>query len=494
VSVSKNIWYVSISTIIPAIFTFLFWFVTAKMYGAEAVGIASSLASLVIIITTINVLDMHLGMKRPLGIAFSSGDIGRFKQILTSTLVLVSIIVVSSIVLIVIPDLKILEMLSIDRQYTWIVVAMIFAQPFQYIFAEALIAALQSRSLVMPFLLGSLSRFPILLGVSYLFNAPTVVTTIAYSSTIFISSAFFAIYSIKIFRGSQVRATENIYSNIKHILSASLSSWIPNTLHIFGYLFGIITVFSVVGASEGGKLYIVMATFLIILFIVSGITRVTHSLVAGMDNDKQRTTYLSYSVELAFLFTMPLAMPLLFFADSFLGLMGKEFSSAASAMSIFIVSLPMVIISEIVYYFVYGRGDQKSVLFLGLTGNIPRIVLYFLLPPILGTNGAALAYLVGSVSEFVLSVKVGNKHSFSMQFKKYITLTTIPLTIGFLTWLVNINFVISAAIIFMGSFLLYIKIHMFTDTELHNLVYAGLPESIANKIYPLASKIMHKIS
>jgi hypothetical protein len=152
-----------------------------------------------------------------------------------------------------------------------------------------------------------------------------------------------------------------------------------------------------------------------------------------------------------------------------------------------------VIISEIVYYFVYGRGDQKSVLFLGLTGNIPRIVLYFLLSPILGTNGAALAYLVGSVTEFVLSVKVGKKHSFSMQFRKYIILTTIPLTIGFLTWLVNINFVICTIIIFIGSFLLYIKLHMFTDTELHNLVYAGLPESIANKIYPVASKIMHKI-
>jgi O-antigen/teichoic acid export membrane protein len=432
-------------------------------------------------------------MKRSLGIAISSGDIGRFKQILTSTIVFVSIIVIISIVLIVIPNLGILEMLRIDRQYTWIVIAMIVAQPFQFIFAEVLVSARRSKYLVMPFLLGSLSRFPILFGVSYLFETPTMETIIAYSSTIFISSAFFAVYSIKIFRGSKVRATEKIYSNIKHILNASLSSWIPNTLNIFGYLFGIITVFSSVGAAEGGKLYIVMGIFIIILFIVTGINRVTHSLVAGIDKDKQQTTYLSYSIDLAFIFTMPIATPLLFFGNEFLGLMSKEFSSAAIAMSIFMVSLPMVIISEMVYYFVYGRGDQKSVLFLGLTGNIPRVLLYFLLSPILGSNGAALAFLVGSVTQFVLSINVGNKHSISMQFRKYIILTTIPLTIGFLTWLVNINFVISTIIIFIGSFIFYIKLHMFTDTELHNLTYAVLPENIAKKIYPIASKVMQKI-
>jgi O-antigen/teichoic acid export membrane protein len=493
VSVGKNIWYTSISTLIPSTFAYLFWFVTAKMYGAETIGVASTIASLVIIIATINVLDMHLGMKRSLGIAISSGDIGRFKQILTSTVVFVSIIVIISMVLIVIPNLKILEMLRIDRQYTWILIAMILAQAFQYIFIEALISALRSKNLVMPLLLGSLSRFPILFGVAYLFNTSTMETIIAFSSTVFISTAFFAIYSIKIFRGSQVRATENLCSNIMHILRVSVSSWIPNILYIFGYLFGIITVFSVVGAAEGGKLYIVMGTFIIILFIVNSINKVTHSLVAGLNNNEQQTTYLSYSMKVAFIFTMPLAMPLLFFANNFLGIVNKEFSSAASAMSIFMISLPMVIISEMVYYFVYGRGDQKSVLFLGLTGNIPRVVLYFFLSPILGINGAALAFLVGSVTQFVLSVKVGNKHSISMQFRKYIILTTIPLTIGFLTWLVNINFVISTIIIFIGSFLLYIRLHMFTDTELHNLIYAGLPASQANKVYPIASKVMQKI-
>jgi O-antigen/teichoic acid export membrane protein len=494
VSVSKNIWYTSISTLVPSILGFLFWFVTAKFYGAESVGVASSIASLVLIISTINVLDMHLGMKRSLGIAISSGDIGRFKQILTSTVVFVSIIVIISMVLIVIPNLRILEMLGIDRQYTWIVIVMLLAQPFQFIFAEALVSALRSKNLVMPFLLGSLSRFPILFGLSHLFNTPAMETIIAYSSSIFISSASLAIYSIKIFRGSQVRAVGNIYSNIKHILNVSLSSWIPNTLNVFGYLFGILTVFSVVGAAEGGKIYIVMTIFLFILFIVTGINRVTHSLVAGIDKDKQQTIYLSYSMEIAFIFTMPIATPLLFFAGNFLGLISKEFSSASTAMSIFMVSIPMVIISEMVYYFVYGRGDQRSVLFLGLTGNIPRVVLYFLLPPLLGTNGAALAYLAGSVTEFILSIIVGNKHSISMQFRKYITLSSIPLTIGFLTWLVNINYLMSTIIVFIGSFLLYIRLHMFTDTELRNLIYTGLPESIAKKIYPTASKIMQKIN
>src|SRR5205823_6232010 len=112
------------SIIVPSIFTYLFWFVTAKIIGAETVGIASAISSLVIIISTIDGLDMSLGMKRSLGLAISSGDIGRFKQILVSTVVFVSIIAAISAVLIVIPNLQILEILKIDRQYVWIILAM----------------------------------------------------------------------------------------------------------------------------------------------------------------------------------------------------------------------------------------------------------------------------------------------------------------------------------------------------------------------------------
>src|SRR5919197_3337586 len=105
-STRKNIWYASISNIIPAIFTYLFWFVTAKLVGAEAIGVASSVAALIDIIATIAVVDMSLGMKRPIGIAISSGDLGKFKQLLRSRILFVGSIAVISVILVALPSLR----------------------------------------------------------------------------------------------------------------------------------------------------------------------------------------------------------------------------------------------------------------------------------------------------------------------------------------------------------------------------------------------------
>jgi hypothetical protein len=81
-----------------------------------------------------------------------------------------------------------------------------------------------------------------------------------------------------------------------------------------------------------------------------------------------------------------------------------------------------------------------------------------------------------------------------MEFKKYIIITLIPFSIGCIAYLINIHFVISSFIIFFGSFAMYIKLKIFTKSELRDVVYAGLPYNIAQKIYPLASKIIDKIS
>lgn len=492
-SVGKNIWYTSISNLIPSIFTYIFWFITAKVVGPQAIGLASAIAAFTLIVATVDVLDTSLGMKRYLGIAISSGNIGKFNQILASTIVIVSIMIIISAVLIALPSLRILEMAGIDRHYVWIVIAMIPSYAFQFVFSEALIAAIQSKRLVMPLVIGSLVRFPLLFGAIYLFNAPAIGTVIAYSSMLFISTAFYSIYLAKILRSSS-RAIENIAANTRLVLSAGLASWIPHMMNVLGSQLGIITVFTLEGSAEGGKFYLPMAILTITFFIVQGITRVSHPLIAGMESKERRTSFLAYSIKIAFILTMPIASPLLFFASNFLNLMGREFGSAGVTLSIFMISVPTEIVNEIIYYFVYGRGDTKTLLYLGLAGNVPRIILYYLMVPIFGPAGGALAYLVGSVIQFVSSVEVGNKHSLVMEYRKYGILTAIPMLIGFVMWLADIHFMVSTVIIFFGSILAYIKLRLFTDTDLYNILYTGLSKRTAEKIYPRLSKLIQRIS
>jgi O-antigen/teichoic acid export membrane protein len=489
---SKNIWYGSISIIIPSIFTYIFWFLTAKIAGPETVGIASSIASLVIIIATIDGLDMSLGMKRMLAIAISSKDFYKSKQILVSTVVFVCIVAVISSILVAIPSLGILEIIGIDRQYTWIIIAMIFAQSLQYIFMEAIIAALKSKTLVIPFLVGSVARFPIFFGIYFLFNDFTYATIIAFSSLLFITSISFGIYLTRMVR-SPKWSIQGSLSIVKGILAAGLSSWIPHTANVAGYWLGVIAVFSSEGSAEGGKFYISIGIFTITLFILTGITKVIHALVASVNKKEEQSAFLLYYMKIAFVFSLPIATPLLFFSANFLGLMGEGFSSASETLSIFVISLPILIVSEMIYYFVYGLGDHRAVLYLGLVGNVPRIILYFVLSPIIGINGAAVSFLIGSVIQFFASIKVRNVYNIPLHFREYVTITSIPIIVGALLWTAHINFVISTIIIIVGSLLLYAKLALFTTEELRDIMYAILPQSIAERTYPVALKMMKKI-
>jgi O-antigen/teichoic acid export membrane protein len=493
-NISKNILFTSISNVLPSIFTFVFWLVTARIAGAEAIGLVSAIASFTIIVASIDVLDMSLGMKRQLGIAISLGDFGRFKQILSSTIIFVAMMVVFSTVLLLIPNLRILEAINIDRQYIWIIIPMIAAWAFQHVFSEALVAALQSKKLIIPMLLGVLSRFPILIVAIYLFNAPGIETLLAYSSFLFISTTIYSVYIIEIFRKTSVRAIQNFRSNIKLVLSAGLASWIPHMISILGSQLAIISVFSIEGAVEGGKFYLPMAIYTLTLFIVVGINRVSHPLIAGMGAIKQQTDFLAYNMKVAFMFTMPIAASLLFFPSEFLGFMGNEFSSEASTLSIFMVSVPFSIISEMVYYFMYGRGKNKTVLRLGLASNVPRIILYFLMVPLFGSTGAALAYLVGTLASFVLSTRIIRDLSLIRNYQNYMVLTAIPLAIGLATWSIDLQYVISTIIILFGSLLAFIRLGLFRSTELRNILYTGLPKKTAEKVYPRLSKIMDRIS
>jgi O-antigen/teichoic acid export membrane protein len=465
------------------------------MVGVEAIGIASSITAFVDILSIIIIFDMSLGMKRPLGISVSSGNYGRFKQVLGTTVILVSSSVIISTVLLLLPSLNLLGKIGFDPEYFWVIIVMLPFVAFRYVFSEALIAALRSGELIRPFLYGSIIRFPIFFIVAYLFAAPIFGTIIGYFSMIVMTSICFALSSIEIFRGrSHVSTFEKLSSTAKTVLTGSLASWIPHVLNILGIQLGILTTLSIAGAVEAGKFYLPMGIFTVALFIVMGISKVTHSLVSSITTIEKQAEFLSYTMKVAFLFTMPVATPLLFYSYDYLGIIGPEFSTAASVLSILMISLPMVIISEIVYYFIYGKGDHKVVLYLGLGGNMPRIILYFVLPPLLGINGTATAWLIGSIVQMVFTVYYMNTQHLTLQYKSYAVMTIIPLFVGVVTLVVNLNFLISTAVIIIASLLLYVKIHLLDNKDVYNMLYAALPRKRAEQIFPYTSKLIKFIA
>jgi O-antigen/teichoic acid export membrane protein len=320
--------------------------VTARIAGPEIIGIASTVTSIVILISGFLMLDVYLGMKRQLGIAFANNDLNYFKVVLFASILFVTFTLVVTLLILSVPDFRIMELMGIDRDYIWIFMLIIPAYSFNTLFAEAFITMLKSKTLIHPMLIGTMARFPILLVFIYILGYPAIGTILAYFSLFIISTLSYGLELYRNLRPYSFNFRALLAAQFG-IISAGLASWVPHIINILGSQLSLITVFTIAGASEAGKFYLPMSIFTLTLFIVSGITRVIHPLLSGMNSEEQKNNLVRYSSKIAFMLTLPLAASFFLFSENFLGILGTDYVSGSLALSILMAGVRAAIITEL---------------------------------------------------------------------------------------------------------------------------------------------------
>lgn len=490
-NVGKNIWFTSIHRFIPAVTTFIFWFVAAKITGPEILGVVSTFNSLLILISGFLMFDIFLGMKRYLGISQSSENFSKSKEIFVSSIIFTISSLVFFLIFLYLPYFNIIDYIGIDNEYHWLFLILLPLYCFYILFSETLITLLKSKSLLYPVLFGSILRFPLLILFIFVIYFPSIGSIIAYFSMFFVGTFCYGYELHKYLKKYYFSWNESL-KYVKVIFKSGFTSWLPHIISILGSQLSLITVFAVAGASEAGKFYLPMAIFTLTLFIVNSITRVSHPIVAGMASEKQNS-FIIYSIKIAFLITIPICVVFLLFPSDFLGLIGKEYESATTALIIFMLCVPFSIITEIIYYYVYAKGEHKLLLVLGLTGNLPRVLLYFLLVPLLGLNGSAIAYVVGTCVQMMLSIKLAKSYSMKLEYKIYGLATLIPIFIGSPFVLFDVNFVVSIIVIIFITIIAYIKLGYIRKKEMRLLIYSVLSKNQADGAYKLVNRIFDRL-
>jgi O-antigen/teichoic acid export membrane protein len=191
---------------------------------------------------------------------------------------------------------------------------------------------------------------------------------------------------------------------------------------------------------------------------------------------------------------MPVSVGFLLFPGDFLGIIGNEYPSASTALAIFMISLPFSILTEIIYYYAYAKGDNRSLLLLGLSGNLPRVFLYFLLVPVLGLNGSAIAYAIGTGIQMIFSVKLAKSYSMKLEPKFYIIVSLIPIIIGIPFVILDLNFIGSIIAILLITMVLYIKLSYIKKKEIHLVIYSIFSKNQADRLYHLINRIYDRIN
>lgn len=468
-SVQQNMLSLYISGIIPSGLTFVFWILVANSLGPETIGIVIAVTSFAFILNTIAGFDFAIGMRRFLGQAYAEKNWLRFKQIFSISFTFTTLTSTGIFLIAINPFVDFLSMIGIERQFIVIIGFIILGNTVINTTAGALTSALKSQRIVLPTIISSFLRFPILLIPVYFVGFSELLVAYAYSVYFPILGIFTILIVWKLLRIVKGQIFENVFEKIKELFIGSFPSWLPNVATVLGTQLGILTIFSIKGGEEAGLFYITFAIFSVVILVPGAINTVSHPFLSGLKELNQQSDFLRKTMKINFLVTIPLAAVILFYSDSILFLIGEQFVVAVETLVILVLSVPLVIVSEGIRYLIYARGSYKKTLYLGFSSNIIRIILYFVLVPENGANGAAIAFVAGYIVHVILAITFAEQISVRLQYAKYIVISVIPLGIGILLEILGFP-VWGVIILLITTIIVYLKSKLLNESDIESFL------------------------
>lgn len=473
-SIGKNVFYIYIASILASGSTFIFWIIASNFTNSEVIGKVATVASFCMVLGVLSNFDLAIGMKRFLGKAVAEKDWLKFKQI-SSISTLFGFSTSIGILLIVLnPFVDILGMIGIEKQFIPVIIMIVLGNDLLHMFIGTLVSAMKSKSIILPSWIGTLSRFPLLLFLLFMVEKSELNVALAYSSFYLISGILLFVTIMGFYKKISGTYFYNVKNNLKLVIHGSLPRWIPQIITTLGAQISILIIFVVKGPSESGLFYIPFGIFMVLFLVSSAINQVSHPVLSGMENAESRRDYLKRTLKLAFLGSIPLAAIIFFYSREVLSIFGPEYVASNEILVILILSFPAMILVEGVYYLFYARGYYKNVLFLGLLGNIPRIILYIILVPSYGGVGAAIAFIVGTFLQLILTIILVEKMNIRLQYLTFLAISIIPFVIGYSLQILNIE-LLGIVILLLLSFAIYIKLKILNEDDILSFLKVFLP-------------------
>ena len=237
------------------------------------------------------------------------------------------------------------------------------------------------------------------------------------------------------------------------------------SIGILGTKLNILLIFTAHGSSESGLFYVPYLIFYGLMMFISSISQIIHPVLSGLKDPRKDIDALRTTLKLGFLTTIPLSSIVFFHAEEILSIFNPELIPANEILLILIVSFPLMVFGDLVYYLFYARGKYDYIFYIGLAANIPRVLFYFLLIPDFGNIGAAWAFTIGSIFQITITLLLLRKSNISLSYHHYISITLIPYAIGFLSSQMNIE-LWSVLIIFIVSYVLFLKLKLFNENDI----------------------------
>jgi len=370
----------------------IFWLVISKLTSSSELGLAVTVYSLVILVTTLT----QLGLEYPL---LKKSNIQR-SQILGTSFMIELLITLASIPFVYIV-INTLYDESVE-QFTWISIGLLIIISLEFVFRFGLLGISNSKIVLIIDLVGvgiklstgfimvsmSLGTLGILLA--YLFEGLFVIFTSLY----FVKKSFS-------FRMGNIGYFKEI---IKDALVNTPAKWSKMVIVILSVV--LLAIFNI-SSSEVGIFYVA----LMITIVVAGFASSMAYMVIPSSTTLKKDLS-SSSLRLSLSLTAPIVVTLLVAPRSILSLIGPEYESAVAVLVILAMAIiPSAITANLISK-LNNLDKSRLLVFSGLLQIGTFFISFFVLVPIYGTIGAAISILVAYLSSSIFLIILSGHGSF----------------------------------------------------------------------------------
>jgi len=485
-TVGRGAAYIYIETIASIISGYVFWIIMSKITTTETIGISSTVVSFAAIVAVIANIGIPTGIQRFIGKSFSENNLDDVKGFVITSLILVCMGIVTCGGLILIIQSWLPGTFGFDYGLVIISILLIGAAVISMLFRSIVISTFNTKSL--PLIIITSSIFKLLLSIILvLMGTGAIGLTLGLAFNHILSSVLLGIVvGTKVLKSTRINYLSiNFVQKSKKLLVSSVVFWFPFLITTIGSQLGTLVVFGSQGSNQAG-------VYFLALTIVTGLTNVMNSLftialpaLSGLKDYRKRFAW--QTIRLSAIILLPFSCSLLFYSEDIMKLLGQDYVQGASSLEVLLLSmLPMAILSGI-NALVYSYGNYRQVLLIGLAMSIPRTVLYFVLVPVYGGLGAAIAYTLGTIVGCIISIVIAKKIGMLLFWKDLTLIFIIPTTIAFTLSYLQFNFVIGILTTIVISYVILLKIRIVTRIDVRDSLDI-LPQRFSSQIIKLINK------
>ena len=385
----------------------IYWLIISKLTTASEIGIAITVYSLVILVTSIT----HLGIEYPL----LKKSVIPGSKILGTSLTIELVLILGSIPIVFIAINTVYD--ESISQFTWILITLLILITIENVLRFALLGISNSRIVLIIDLIAQGIKLPVGFLLVYLSFGALGMLLAYLLEGIFIVCA--SLYFVKKSFSFQLGDSKFFKETIKDALintPAKLSKMIIVTLSI------VLLSFMNVSSSEIGIFYIALMITVVATSFASSMAYMVIPTSSKLMKD-----FSSSSLRISLSLTAPIVVALLVVPKSILSLIGPEYENAELLLFVLSLSIIPASITLNLVSMLNILGRSKMLVFNGLVQIVAFFVSFLILVPTYGTLGMAVSILIAYLSSSILLLILTDHRSF-----RYIVIACFSILAGFI--------------------------------------------------------------